>query len=112
KYVRVQAPAFPEHLTLRHFDKLFVSFSAGRIDSEIPDVATDAFAGRLDEGVFAGFEALVDGVAEHAARRRPGLKFDVDGLMFLFAREVDTDIIEHPLAVFNLRPEQPEAGLP
>ena len=68
-------------------------------------------SGHFDEGVFAGFEALVDGVAEDAARRSPGLKIDVRRLVGLFARHVDTDVVEHPVAVFDLRAKEPEARL-
>ena len=48
---------------------LLFGFCSRQVDAEIPDIAVDAFVGHFDEGVFAGLEALVNGVAEDATWR-------------------------------------------
>src|ERR1700732_3448110 len=64
-----------------HGDCLLLGLRAGGVDTEIPDVRVDAFVGHLYESVFAGFEALADGVAEDAAGGRPCLKIQVGGVV-------------------------------
>src|SRR5271165_881139 len=86
-------------------------FCARCIDAKIPDVAANAVGSHFDEGVFAGREALVEGIAEDAGGRSPGLDFDVADFVFFLACEFDADGVDEAVAAFYLRAKQTEAWL-